>query len=86
MAGGYGLTAGALYAALRPDAGPILCDGLVLGLATWAAGYPGWLPALGLMPPVREQGAAQAFGPAIRHALFGVVTAAAYRRLLNLIR
>ncbi len=86
LAVGYGLTAGVLYAALRPNAGPVPCDGLTLGLATWAAGYLGWLPALGLMPPLREQGVAQTLGPAIRHTIFGVVTVAAYRRLLNLIR
>ena len=56
---GYGLTFGALYAALRPRGGSVLAEGVALGLACWAAGYLGWLPAAGLMPPVDEQDPAQ---------------------------
>ena len=50
LAVGYGLTFGALYAAVRPRGGPTLTDGVALGLVTWAAGYLGWLPAAGLRP------------------------------------
>src|SRR5690349_15539502 len=49
---GYGMTFGAVYAALRPQGGDPFTDGLILGAACWAAGYLGWLPAAGLMPPV----------------------------------
>jgi len=55
LALGYGLTFGSLYGALRPRGGDALTDGAVLGAACWAAGYAGWLPALGLMPPVWRQ-------------------------------
>jgi hypothetical protein len=78
LAVGYGLTFGALYAALRPHGGAILPEGVALGLATWAAGYLGWLPATGLMPPVSEQDPAQAILPAVEHAAYGVATVAAY--------
>ncbi|HWE35765.1 MAG TPA: hypothetical protein VG406_04270 [Isosphaeraceae bacterium] len=78
---GYGLTFGALYAALRPRGGPALADGVALGLATWAAGYLGWLPALGLMPPVWRQHAGQVALPVAQHAAFGVATVAAYDAL-----
>ncbi len=78
MAVGYGLTFGALYAAIRPQGGAILPEGVALGLATWAAGYLGWLPASGLMPPVSEQDPAQAILPAVEHAAYGVATVAAY--------
>ena len=82
---GYGATAGALYAAFRdPGANPLI-DGTVLGLATWAAGYLGWMPALGLMPPVTEQGTAEAVGPAVRHALYGVAVVGAYNLLAELV-
>jgi hypothetical protein len=50
LALGYGMTAGALYGALRPRPGNLLVDGTALGLGVWAVGYLGWLPALGLMP------------------------------------
>src|SRR3954452_4202284 len=37
LAFGYGATAGLLYAAGRPDGGgPIVWDGVALGVATWA--------------------------------------------------
>lgn len=75
---GYGLTFGALYAALRPRGGSPLLDGLMLGAAAWAAGYLGWLPALGLMPPVWKQNVPQALAPAAEHAVYGMVTVAAY--------
>lgn len=78
LAVGYGLTFGALYAALRPRGGSPLLDGLVLGTTAWAAGYLGWLPASGLTRPVWKQGAAQAIAPAAEHVVYGVVTVAAY--------
>jgi hypothetical protein len=75
---GYGLTFGALYGALRPRGGSWLWNGVALGVATWAAGYLGWLPALGLMPPVWKQEPEQAIAPVVEHALYGMVTVAAY--------
>jgi hypothetical protein len=47
---GYGATFGMLYG-LAAGAGSPLVAGAVLGLATWAVGCLGWLPATGLMPP-----------------------------------
>jgi hypothetical protein len=81
LAAGYGVTAGAVYGLLRPGGGDLLVDGLVLGTGTWAAGYLGWLPALGLMPSVLEQDGPEALGPVVRHALFGIAVVAAYRAL-----
>jgi hypothetical protein len=75
---GYGLAFGALYAALRPRGGSPLLDGLSLGACAWAAGYLGWLPAMGLMRPVWRQNAVQALAPAAEHAVYGMVTVAAY--------
>ncbi len=81
LAVGYGLTAGVVYAFVRPQGGPVLLDGVALGVGVWAAGYAGWLSALKLMPPLREQSATEIIPPVIRHALFGIVTVAAYRWL-----
>ncbi len=81
LAVGYGLTAGALYALLRPHGGPVVRDGVVLGVGVWAAGYAGWLTVLGLMPPLREQRAMEVIPPMMRHGLFGIVTVTAYRWL-----
>jgi hypothetical protein len=81
LAVGYGLTFGVLYTLLRPQGGPPLVDGSVLGIANWAVGYGGWLPAFGLMPPVWRQKAPQAIAPIAEHALYGVVTVATYNWL-----
>jgi hypothetical protein len=75
---GYGMAFGALYAALRPRGGNALLEGAALGLGCWAVGYLGWLPALGITPPVREQTAPQVAGPVVDHLAYGVATAAAY--------
>jgi hypothetical protein len=84
LALGYGMTAGTIYAALRPCGKNVIAEGSLLGLGTWAVGYLGWLPALGLMPPVPKQGLKEAAGPLLQHVVFGVVSVAAYRKLLSL--
>ena len=78
---GYGATLGALYAALRPRGGPVVADGIALGVATWAVGYLGWLPAIRLMPPLWEQTPAQVAVPVLEHVAYGVVSVAAYQGL-----
>ena len=77
---GYGTTFGVLYG-LAAGAGNPLLAGAVLGLATWAVGYLGWLPATGLMPPVTRQEPARVAGPIATHVGYGLATAAAYRWL-----
>jgi hypothetical protein len=79
LALGYGMTFGALYAAARPKTRQILVEGTMLGIVTWAAGYLGWLPALGLMRPVWKQKPNQIATPVAEHALYGVATVAGYR-------
>lgn len=78
---GYGITFGVLYALFRPRGGNVVVDGTALGLATWAAGYLGWLPALGLMSPVTEQKPGQVAAPIVQHVLFGIATVTAYDAL-----
>jgi hypothetical protein len=85
LALGYGMTAGAIYGVLRPRAGNLLVDGTVLGLGVWAVGYLGWLPALGLMPPLQQQETEQVAGPIVQHVIFGIATVATYQWLHDLI-
>jgi hypothetical protein len=75
---GYGVAFGALYGALRPRGGNAFVDGALLGLGCWAAGYLGWLPALGLMPPINRQTAPEVAGPVVDHLAYGMVTVAAF--------
>jgi hypothetical protein len=84
LALGYGTTFGALYAASRPETKSLLLEGSVLGLAAWGAGYLGWLPATGLMPPVTKQQPEQIAGPILSHIAFGIVTVGLYRLLRRL--
>ena len=81
LALGYGTMFGALYATSRPEVKNLLLEGSALGLATWGAGYLGWLPATGLMPPVAKQEPRQIAGPILSHVLFGIVTVGLYRLL-----
>jgi hypothetical protein len=77
---GYGATFGMLYGLAAGEGSPLVA-GAVLGLATWAVGYLGWLPATGLMPPVTRQEPARVAGPIATHLGYGIATAAAYRWL-----
>jgi len=81
LALGYGLTAGAIYAALRADDAQVLADGIAVGAGTWAVGYLGWLPGLEIMPPVQQQEPQQIVMPAVQHIAFGMATAAVYHLL-----
>lgn len=80
---GYGLTCGAPYGVARNKPGNVLIDGTVLGLVTWAAGYLGWLPATGLLPPVTRQKPAQVVTPIWQHIVFGIVAVTVVRALFG---
>jgi hypothetical protein len=84
LALGYGTTFGALFAGFRPQTRSLFVEGTALGLVTWAAGYLGWLPKTGLMPPLTEQEPQQIAGPIISHVLFGIATVGLYRFLRRL--
>ncbi|MGA2233737.1 MAG: DUF1440 domain-containing protein [Tepidisphaeraceae bacterium] len=75
----YGIACGLLYVVIR---GPkryrsALGEGIALGAAVYAAGYLGWLPALGLQRPVWKQKFPEVFGEIFRHLAYGVATTAA---------
>lgn len=74
----YGMSFGALYAATRPEGGCVLVEGISLGLACWALGYLGWLPAIGIMNPIWKHEPAEIAGPIVRHGIYGLATVAAY--------
>jgi hypothetical protein len=82
---GYGLTFALIYAAIRPKVRNVVLEGSALGLACWATGYLGWLPATKLMPAVTRQKPGQVFGAIASHLAYGVATTAAYRKLQKLV-
>jgi hypothetical protein len=72
----YGAISGTLAAMVGAHRGSRLIRSIVLGLATWAVGYLGWLPKAKLMRPVWKQHPVQIAGPIVRHLAFGFVTVA----------
>jgi hypothetical protein len=76
----YGTGFGLLYSLWRkisPRSSPLL-DGAVLGTAVYAAGYLGWLPALGLTRPLWRQRFPSIAGELARHVVYGVAAVTAY--------
>lgn len=79
----YGLLAGAGYGALRtavrrPPAG---LAGAGYGLALWALGYEGWIPALGLLPPTTARRPVRWVVPVGSHLAYGLITALVFEHL-----
>ncbi len=81
---GYGSTWPALYAAVREEPN-VWLDGAALGVGVWAIGYLGWLPSLGLMPPVRKHTATQVVNSIAQHALYGILTVSAWKKLRSIL-
>jgi hypothetical protein len=74
---GYGTGSGALYGALSPHIPlPPVARGVAFGLGLWAAGYLGWLPAVGLYPPATRDTPARNALNVASHALWGAVLGA----------
>ena len=69
---GYGVAGGCLYALTRrkqstPGAG------LAYGALVWAAGYEGWLPAMGILPPAHRDKTGRALTMLAAQLLYGAV-------------
>ena len=70
---GYGSSVGALTNMIRsrPSRSPI-CNGAVIGLAIWAAGYMGWLPLLGILPPPEKRPRRRTLAIIAAHLVWGI--------------
>lgn len=79
---GYGSAGGVIYALVRRflPSSPILA-GLTFGLALWAFGYLGIMPALGLYPWPADNSRTRRLTMIVAHAVFGLTTAEVERRL-----
>lgn len=72
----YGTSAGAVWVALdRRTIDSPLVHGALGGLAVWAAGYLGWLPALRIVPPEYRRPAGRAVENVASHLVWGICTA-----------
>jgi uncharacterized membrane protein YagU involved in acid resistance len=78
---GYGTVSGVAYALGQKAIGrerPFL-EGLVFGMALWAAGYCGWLPVMGLYPPPSRLPKRKVGAELVAtHLIYGVTTAATH--------
>lgn len=70
----YGAVAGALYGLAAGETRQPVAVGTCAGLALWAAGYFGWVPALGLMAPANEQPAERNAMMIAAHVVWGATT------------
>jgi uncharacterized membrane protein YagU involved in acid resistance len=81
---GYGGAAGALYPyASRVLPGPTLVRGALFGVGLWAAGYLGWVPATGILPPATRETAGRNAMNIAAHVVWGVATAVVAKRLIE---
>lgn len=67
LGAGYGLTFGVLFELLHRKRSNLLLEGTALGLAIWAIGHLGWLPATGIMRPVTRQKPGQVAVAVLNH-------------------
>lgn len=80
---GYGCTWGAVYGLLRDRTHriPPAVAGAGFGMAVWAAGYAGWLPAMGVRETTTAGPPEKVPVPLVAHVIYGVTTAMAYEAL-----
>lgn len=76
----YGVAGGAIYASFQPKR-PGVTTGLAYGALVWAAGYEGWLPAMGILPPAHRDKPGRALTMLAAHLLYGGVLGKTFERL-----
>lgn len=69
---GYGVAGGCLYV-LTCRKQSTTGAGLGYGALVWAAGYEGWLPAMGILPPAHRDKTGRAVTMLAAHLLYGAV-------------
>ncbi len=73
---GYGSTVGSLYTFIDGRVPPLV-GGAAYGLAVWAAGYLGYLPALGVVRPPGQYPAGRHASAILAHLVWGTTLALA---------
>ena len=77
---GYGSTAAAAYAAALPTLFRGVTSGTVYGAAVWLAGYEGWLPMMGILPPAHRDDRRRVGTMVAGHLVFGAALGLILRR------
>jgi uncharacterized membrane protein YagU involved in acid resistance len=71
---GFGAGVGALYGLVSPrlPRAPLL-TGPLYGLAVCGASYQGWIPAMGIVPPLSRRGPTRQWMQVLSHVVYGTV-------------
>ncbi|GAA3446187.1 DUF6789 family protein [Planomonospora venezuelensis] len=78
---GFGAACGALFGLLARGRRPPVPAGVGYGLAIWLAGYQGWVPALGVLPPISRDRPGRVAVMGAGHVVYGAALAAAVGNL-----
>ncbi|WP_062431682.1 DUF6789 family protein [Herbidospora daliensis] len=78
---GFGAAAGGVFAAAARGHRTPAPVGAAYGLAVWLAGYQGWVPALGALPPASRDDQGRQFVMAAAHVVYGTTLACTLNRL-----
>ncbi|WP_229802858.1 DUF6789 family protein [Planobispora rosea] len=78
---GFGAAGGALFGLLTRGRRPPAPAGIGYGLAIWLVSYQGWVPGLGILPPISRDRPGRVAVMAAGHVVYGAALAAAMRSL-----
>ncbi|GIH73708.1 hypothetical protein Plo01_01370 [Planobispora longispora] len=78
---GFGAAGGALFGLLARGHRPPVPAGVGYALAIWLASYQGWVPALGILPPISRDRPGRVAVMGAGHVVYGAALAAAMSRL-----
>ena len=78
----FGTTMGALFGVLSRGRRTPISYGISYGLAVWLASYEGWVPSMGILPPVSEErGPGRPLVMAAAHVVYGATLVVAMNRM-----
>lgn len=78
---GFGAGCGAAFGLATSIVRPPIAAGVLAGLAIWKASYDGWIPAMHLLPPERDETGRQT-ALIVAHVMYGAALGATFDRLM----
>jgi hypothetical protein len=77
---GYGTSAAVAFAVTLPRATWGITSGTMYGAMVWLAGYEGWLPMMGILPPAHRDDRGRVGTMVAAHLVFGAALGFVLRR------